>query len=1092
MIKPRRLLLLILGFVVCFGAYEIYSYFLGHYDGLPPLPPEYRFNANAGPIATKVDDSDNRKHEIAKLLERAFGPKCPELNRYRSVEIGRPESRTVLAFDEWTLEDGVLRLTEVSLANFKIIPPEGKQPAREEITTVRGKLAVIKFNQPIKSPFEIKSNVKPIEGHIEGESIRLTHNHGTPEPNDDITMYCKQRIDFVDAQKRIWCDYEVQVVYAFPEEARFEGVGLQIKLMNELVAKESDAAKTKVKGEKSEGLGISAVKSIQLERDVMFSFSKLNGSIMGGAVGKPEEKTVLATQQQQPSQPMVIRCKDAFTYDIPTNVATFNTNVNGLRHRTIASPTGPKQQFDELDADEKLVLELLPPSKNNSKTEKQAGVEESAKQFELKKAVATGKKVKITANEDGQGHGLHAEGIELIVDNVAHEARLRGKDQVVARMMEYDIIAQGIVKILLPASDAEDKDPCGLVINGPGEVRQRSSVAHPDPYALASWQRELQWHRSAEEHRIELYGNAVLMHEPEGRMSGEQVKAWLVSDKKKVDEKPIADTSVPAEGTARLNAKLKRVEVDQKVQVLSTRLVIPSARRLTLNFTEAPAGFAMQNLQKPGDGFDTPAPASDKSPNLLGKPEAKVMNPPPNSPPLYLHAAEIDGDILLIGENQQVLRRLEARENVHIERKPDPGKQNGIDIQGQRLEMSLQGNTDLYRVKLFGNKAIINNEKYGIEGQQIDLDQAENMLSIDGAGKFRFYTDKDFQGNLLIEGRDAAGQPLKDAQGNIRVRPEQVTFVWTDKMKFGGRVAEFTGSVIAEKGDINLSCHSMTITLDKPMSLSGKDDTLNKQPNDQVVALENVICNSLAQGAVGQRVNPVVIEQRVKPGMPDRHILRIEGVQVVFDNSTKNKEIIKVFGPGEVNLVRAGQNQMLNMGGAGGGANQGQPNNGAAKPADSPLQLKLTRVVFELEMEYRKSEGTLRFWTKVRTFHVPGDDVNMPLDEKRMPKEGLCIFCEKMEIAAIQGPMNSALHEMTAEDNVEMRANQTSYVKSDILTYSEAKGQVVMRGKGANDALYYYQEKPGGQFLTNRAKAFKYDMKTGALEVDRATSLQIK
>ncbi|MFT3878185.1 MAG: hypothetical protein QM703_00830 [Gemmatales bacterium] len=1092
MIKPRRLLLLVLGFFVCFGAYEVYSYFLGHYDGLPPLPPEYRYNASAGPYVPKPDDNDNRKHEIAKLLERAFGPKCPELTRFRSVEIGRPESRTVLAFDEWTLEDGVLRLTEVSLANFKIIPPEGKLPAREEITTVQGKVAVIKFNQPIKSPFEIKSNVKPIEGHIEGDVIKLTHNHGTPEPNDDITMYCDQRVDFVDEQKRIWCDHKVQVVYAFPEEARFVGVGLTIKLANELVPKEGDTSKNKGKGDKPEGLGISAVKSIQLEREVQFSFFKLNGSILGGAVGKPDDKPVVATQQL-PAQPMVIRCKDAFTYDVPTNVATFNTNVNGLRHRTVAGPAGPKQQYDELDADEKLVLELLPPNKSKSKMEKQAGVDESAKQFELKKAVATGKKVKITANEDGQGNGLHAEGIELIVDNVAHEARLRGKDQVVAHMMEYDIIAQGAVKILLPASDAEDKDPCGLLINGPGEVRLRPSIAHPDPYTLASWQRELQWHRTLEEHRIELYGNAVLMHEKQGRMSGEQVKAWLVSDKKKLDEKPKPAATAPVEGADRLNAKLKRVEVDQKVQVLSTRLVIPSARRLTLNFTEAPAGFVIQNLQKPGDGFDTPAPAADKNPGLLGKPEAKVMNPPPNSPPLYLHAAEIDGDILLVGENQQVLRRLEARENVHIERKPDPGKQNGIDIQGQRLEMSLQGNTDLYRVKLFGKKAIINNEKYGIEGQSIDLDQAENMLTIDGAGKFRFYTDKDFQGNLLVEGRDAAGQPLKDTQGNIRVRPEQVTFVWNDRMKFGGRVAEFTGSVIAEKGDINLSCHSMTITLDKPMSLSGKDDGLNKQPNDQVVAMESVICNSLAQGVVGQRVNPVVIEQRIKPGTADRNIIRIEGVQVVFDNSTKNKEIFKVFGPGEVNIVRAGQNQLFNAPNLPGA----QPipsaqKNGANQPPNNPLELKLTRILFEQEAEYIRVEGKLTFWRNVRFFHVPGDDVAMPLDEKRMPKQGIFIGCDRMEVYVEQGPNGSALHEARAEGNTEMRANLTSYVKADELTYNEAKGKVVMRGKGANDALYYNQEKPGGQFLSQRAKAFIYDLKTGILEVEQAKSLQIK
>ena len=45
MMTPRRLLLLVLGFVVCLGAYQVYAFFLGHYDGLPPLPPEYRYSS---------------------------------------------------------------------------------------------------------------------------------------------------------------------------------------------------------------------------------------------------------------------------------------------------------------------------------------------------------------------------------------------------------------------------------------------------------------------------------------------------------------------------------------------------------------------------------------------------------------------------------------------------------------------------------------------------------------------------------------------------------------------------------------------------------------------------------------------------------------------------------------------------------------------------------------------------------------------------------------------------------------------------------------------------------------------------------------
>jgi len=315
-------------------------------------------------------------------------------------------------------------------------------------------------------------------------------------------------------------------------------------------------------------------------------------------------------------------------------------------------------------------------------------------------------------------------------------------------------------------------------------------------------------------------------------------------------------------------------------------------------------------------------------------------------------------------------------------------------------------------------------------------------------------------------------------------------------MKFGGRVAEFTGSVVGEKGEFSVSCHSMTITLDRPMSLSGKEDPQNKPADGQTVSLESVICNSMPQNAPGQRVNPVVIWQRIRPDAPERNIIRIEGVQVVFDNSTKDKEIIKVFGPGEVNMVRAGQNQLGNFGGVPAGQAaapvQGKPA-GAVAPPGNPLQLKLTRIIFEQEMEYRKSEGTLRFWQNVRTWHVPGDDVSMPLNEKTLPKDGLFLACEKLEVRAVPGPVkDSAFHEMTASGNTEMRANLTSYVKADQLTYDEAKGKVVMMGLGSNDALYYNQERPGGQFLVHRAKSFTYDLKTGILNTDGVKYFQLK
>src|SRR5690349_13175747 len=211
------MLLLLLGFAVCFGAYEVYAFFLGHYDGLPPLPVEYRSAARgAGPVEQDKDYYENRKHEIEKLLELAFGPKCQELYRARNLEIGKPDNRTVLAFDDYHLDEGVLVMNKVSMANFKKVPAQAGRPERLEIFTVQGETASIKFSHKINNYWEIKSNVKPVAGHIEGEEIKLTHNHGTDDKHDDVTVYCKKRLDFVDEQHRIWSDHKVLVVYAEP------------------------------------------------------------------------------------------------------------------------------------------------------------------------------------------------------------------------------------------------------------------------------------------------------------------------------------------------------------------------------------------------------------------------------------------------------------------------------------------------------------------------------------------------------------------------------------------------------------------------------------------------------------------------------------------------------------------------------------------------------------------------------------------------------------------------------------------------------------------------------------------------------------
>ncbi len=67
--SPRRLLLMVFSFALFLGAYQLYAFFLGHYDGLPPLPPEYRSTANGQVnISDNSERYVNRKHEINRML----------------------------------------------------------------------------------------------------------------------------------------------------------------------------------------------------------------------------------------------------------------------------------------------------------------------------------------------------------------------------------------------------------------------------------------------------------------------------------------------------------------------------------------------------------------------------------------------------------------------------------------------------------------------------------------------------------------------------------------------------------------------------------------------------------------------------------------------------------------------------------------------------------------------------------------------------------------------------------------------------------------------------------------------------------------
>src|SRR5438067_2119941 len=115
---PRRVLLLVVGFVACATTFGVYFRFLGWIDGLPALPEKYLATA-ARTVPNDLALVDEPL--MQKLLKQAFGERCQELGYPIKSRVHGQE--VLLATDQVFIEpDGRLKLSPFSVAVFKQRP----------------------------------------------------------------------------------------------------------------------------------------------------------------------------------------------------------------------------------------------------------------------------------------------------------------------------------------------------------------------------------------------------------------------------------------------------------------------------------------------------------------------------------------------------------------------------------------------------------------------------------------------------------------------------------------------------------------------------------------------------------------------------------------------------------------------------------------------------------------------------------------------------------------------------------------------------------------------------------------------------------
>lgn len=1091
---PRRLVLWLVGLAFFLALFQVYSYFLGHYDGLPPLPPEYMPSPEgmeAGPVAPTARPNQ----AVARLIE-AFGPNCEE--QFRRIKLEWRLEGIVVAADRWQLLDnGQLRLHKVSVAIFG--KPKPDQPG-VEINTVRGEQADIEFDKPITDRRDA-FNRKPIGGKLigKGMKVELRNNRRTPQTDDDIRLYTDW-LAYSDKEHRIWTHAEVRLVDGEPEQARVTALGMEVMLVPNTPA--SDRPKRTEKQKDLEesparpgGLAsasasrkspIAGVKYVRLDRDVSMNLLiDARSAFLGrpelsvqSDVGQPSAARTGSAAKGRDKTPLVVTSRGPFVYDVESDRADFRDKVTVIRkveadaQGADGKPTSTR--YDQMDCD-RLSLFL-----HRRKTDLgSASPHRDEPAVDLLRVHAEGKPLELSSDAER----LRATGTQLIYDKTANETRLIG-DPVQAERDGNELVVHGVLVFTNPSGERKEIQEARA--EGRGEIRIRNlepfqpeeeakQASKPRYDRVARWDREMRISKEGELDRLDFVGRASFEDPEYGRLKAEQILVWLESQPQLA--KPQAASKSEANRRPRRMDALGEVSLETRdLRITRTNYLrvqveeAPTPTSLSRSADQAsaatePAGKDLSGMASPGtteSGGNKPGGASSKGPGVLPTENDVSVEP------LVLRANTVDVKVVSSSARSVQLREVRTEGQVVVTRRPTSPKDGGVEVRGDRLDLfhGDEGNV----LKVAGQPAYVQFDRLTLLGPLVHIDQPANNAWINGAGSMKLPARTDFQGNPLQE-------------------PVEVTIFWTERMFFDGKIAEFDGNVQAEQGDSDLgggrlACQKLEVVLDRAVSLKEP----RQRDGEPLPGLHRMLCDR------GCR-----LEKGVRSGDRWEQYQRIEAREVLFDNPSSQ---LNVYGPGIVT--------MLHEGSAGGFAGalakpQGSPQTNRSNKQPSVPQAdrgntaratetKLTRIHFGGHMQANRASGVVLFTDRIQLMHGPGSDPDAEIHPDRLPVGGLWLGCNRLRAVSRRQEDGTVAQEFEAADRVRIQGRLSSGEfsgQADVVKYVESKDLLILEGQNGNLATLMRQVAPGRPREPVRAKRIWYWRSLNQVRLDETDHIQV-
>jgi hypothetical protein len=403
---------------------------------------------------------------------------------------------------------------------------------------------------------------------------------------------------------------------------------------------------------------------------------------------------------------------------------------------------------------------------------------------------------------------------------------------------------------------------------------------------------------------------------------------------------------------------------------------------------------------------------------------------------------------------------------------PDPARDPNppLSISGSRVHLTNPGNSGQI-VTLTGAPAHVRRGPEHLEGNEIRLDRAANLIQVIGQGMLQSPVPESISGQLLQPGSDDIDADSRDR--NPGQTPPAATALldvhWQEGMTFDGLQATFLKNVALKLNESRLYCEEMHVRLNQPMSFTGD---LSDAPQPQI---RQVQCKD------GVRLEIYSWEGSRLTG-----IRKMELAEFTLDAETGD---LIGLGKGTINdWARAAGRRVELTPSASAQANQ---------PADSDgREWEFTNVEFTEKLTGNTRERIAQLHGRVRLTYAPVDHAQETFSrddfsrDKSNAADAVWLGCDTLSLRLFPWPDRTGSYAMLgARGQCELEGARFRAV-ADMLSYNESQKMFTLKGESPREAIIYYRERPGAEPRPNPAQVIEFVPSENRIRVQGSSGFQ--